>query len=44
MISSIPTQLATSVNRQVLGYIKCMSAHSDVADALAVALKPLGDV
>lgn len=44
MIPSIPTQLATSVNRQVLGYIECMSAHSDVADALAAALKPLGDV
>ncbi|MBF0502391.1 MAG: hypothetical protein HQM09_19785 [Candidatus Riflebacteria bacterium] len=44
MILSIPNQLVISVNRQVLGYVDGKSAHSDVADALITALKPLGDV
>ena len=41
---SIPSGLENQVNRQVLNHIKHMSAHSDVADALRTALKPLGDV
>ena len=44
MTRSVPTELATRVNRQVLGHIEALSAHSDVADALTIALKPLGDV
>lgn len=44
MTRSVPTELATRVNRQVLGHVEGLSAHSDVADALTVALKPLGDV
>lgn len=44
MTRSVPTELATRVNRQVLGHIEGLSAHSDVADALTIALKPLGDV
>ena len=44
MTRSVPTELATRVNRQVLGHVEGLSAHSDVADALTIALKPLGDV
>lgn len=44
MTRNVPTELATSTNRQVLDYVRDLSAHSDVADALTVALKPLGDV
>jgi hypothetical protein len=44
MTLSVPAELVTRVNQQVLGYIADLSAHSDVADALALALKPLGDV
>jgi hypothetical protein len=44
MTRNVPAELATHVNRQVLSHIECLSAHSDVADALTTALKPLGDV
>jgi hypothetical protein len=44
MAHHIPTQLQTSINRQVLDHLQGLSAHSDVAEALGAALKPLGDV
>jgi hypothetical protein len=44
MAENVPTELQTSINRKVLGYLKGLSAHSDVAEALTAALKPLGDV
>ena len=44
MTRKIPAELDTSINRQVLNHVDGMSAHSDVADALEAALKPLGDV
>ena len=44
MTPNIPAELDISINRQVLKHIDGMSAHSDVADALSVALKTLGDV
>lgn len=44
MAQDIPVELRTSTNRQVLDYLEGLSAHSDVADALNAALKPLGDV
>ena len=44
MTRNIPAELETSINRQVLSHIDGLSAHSDVADALNAALKPLGDV
>jgi hypothetical protein len=44
MPRNIPPELATSINRQVLDHIADLSAHSDVAEALTTALKPLGDV
>jgi hypothetical protein len=44
MTSSVPTNLLISVNTQVISQIEQLSAHSDVADALSTALKPLGDV
>ena len=44
MTRDIPAGLETSINRAVLRHIECLSAHSDIADALATALKPLGDV
>jgi len=44
MTQQIPASLETQVNRTVLRHIEGLSAHSDIAEALAIALKPLGDV
>jgi len=44
VLQDIPEDLATLINRPVLRHIEGLSAHSDVVDALATALKPLGDV
>ncbi|HTV41739.1 MAG TPA: hypothetical protein VMF08_14250 [Candidatus Sulfotelmatobacter sp.] len=44
MEQNVPVELQTSINRQVLDHLEGLSAHSDVADALSTALKPLGDV
>jgi hypothetical protein len=44
MTRTIPAGLETSINREVLNHIEGLSAHSDIADALVTALKPLGDV
>jgi hypothetical protein len=44
MAANIPSKLEHAINRQVLGYLGDKSAHSDVAEALTTALKPLGDV
>ena len=44
MVQNVPTELQTSINRQVLNHIEGLSAHSDIAEALMRALEPLGDV
>ena len=44
MAQSVPTELQTDINRQVLDYVKGLSAHSDIVEALGAALEPLGDV
>jgi hypothetical protein len=44
MTQSIPTYLINSTNSLVLAHVKEKSAHSDVADALIEAVKPLGDI
>jgi hypothetical protein len=44
MAQNVPIELQTSINRQVLDHVKGLSAHSDIAEALGEALKPLGDV
>jgi hypothetical protein len=44
MSLDIPTDLETVGNRPVLRHIEGLSAHSDIVDALASALMPLGDV
>ena len=44
MAQNVPAELQTSINRQVLDHVKGLSAHSDIAEALSAALKPLGDV
>ena len=44
MLQDIPRDLETARNRPVLRYLEGLSAHSDVVEALATALKPLGDV
>ena len=44
MVQNVPTELQTSINRQVLNHIESLSAHSDIAEALMRALEPLGDV
>jgi hypothetical protein len=44
MEQRIPTNLLKGVNEPVLEYVKDKSAHSDIAEALLTAVKPLGDV
>ncbi len=44
MTPHIPAGLKAPINQQVLGHLAGLSAHSDVAEALRTALKPLGDV
>ena len=44
MAQNVPSELQTSINRQVLDHVKGLSAHSDIAGALGKALEPLGDV
>ena len=44
MTPSVPADLVTNINRQVLDRVRDLSAHSDVAEALTAALTPLGDV
>jgi len=44
MSSDLPPELNSRFNQTVLRHIENLSAHSDVADALTTALKPLGDV
>jgi hypothetical protein len=44
MTQSLPLALATDVNRAVLAHVEGKSAHSDIADVLITAVKPLGDV
>ncbi|MHC1765912.1 MAG: hypothetical protein AB9869_16710 [Verrucomicrobiia bacterium] len=44
MSRNIPSELDTSINQQVLKCLDGLSAHSDVAEALTTALKPLRDV
>lgn len=44
MSQNVPVELLTGINRQVLGHVEGLSAHSEIADALRLALKPLGDV
>ena len=44
MTRNIPAELLTRINHKVLVHLDGLSAHSDVADALSTALKPLGDV
>lgn len=43
-VMSLPNLLNTSINRQVLQWLKDQSAHDDVSTALTSATKPLGDV
>jgi hypothetical protein len=44
MLQEIPKDLETLRNQTVLRHIEGLSAHSDVVEALGIALKPLGDV
>jgi hypothetical protein len=44
MAQNIPNELQANMNREVLDYVAGSSAHSDIAEALMEALKPLGDV
>jgi hypothetical protein len=44
MSRNIPPELDTSINQQVLKCLDGLSSHSDVTEALATALEPLGDV
>jgi hypothetical protein len=44
MLRDIPRDLETARNRPVLRHIESLSAHSEIVDALATALRPLEDV
>jgi len=44
MPEKVPNKLAIDVNRTVLAHLDSKSAHSDIAEALSTAVKPLGDV
>lgn len=39
-----PDHLVSPVNSRVLAYLQDLSAHSDIADVLLTAVRPLGDV
>jgi hypothetical protein len=43
-LPEIPPRLVNRVNAPVLAYLRDLSAHSDIADALLEAVRPLGDV
>lgn len=43
-LPEIPASLANRVNAPVLAYVHDLSAHSDIADVLHDAVRPLGDV
>jgi hypothetical protein len=44
MAPSLPTPLLNRINAPVLRHVNGLSAHSDVAEPLLTAVKPLGDV
>jgi hypothetical protein len=44
MASDVPPELKTAVNHAVLAHLEGKSAHSDIAQVLTDAVKPLGDV
>ena len=44
MGQNIPAPLINHINAPVLAQIQDLSAHSDIAEMLATAVKPLGDV
>jgi hypothetical protein len=44
MAQEVPEALRTAENEAVLAYLRDLSAHGDVAEALAQAVAPLGDV
>ena len=43
MPQPLPSGLATTVNAKVLAHVENLSAHSDIAEVLGTAVKPLGD-
>jgi len=44
MGQSLPATLINRINAPVLAHVKNLSAHSDIAEPLLAAVKPLGDV
>ena len=44
MAQDIPSELSTAKNQGVLAHLEGKSAHSDIAQVLMDAVKPLGDV
>ena len=44
MSTGVPPELISAVNKTVLAHIDGTSAHSDIAQVLMDAVKPLGDV
>ena len=44
MTKAIPPEFTSAVNQKVLAHLDGKSAHSDIAQVLMEAVKPLGDV
>jgi len=44
MTQDAPPEYLSAINCDVIAHIEMLSAHSDVADALAGSIAPLGDV
>jgi len=44
MAHDVPPELKTAINRTVLAHLDGTSAHSDIAQVLTDAVKPLGEV
>lgn len=44
MSQSVPSSLVIAANAAVLRHVEPLSAHSDIVEILAEAVKPLGDV
>jgi len=44
MGQNIPPPLINRINAPILAHVKDLSVHSDIAEMLAAAVKPLGDV
>src|SRR5262245_34221163 len=43
-MQEVPSTLSSAINEPVLAYLRNLSAHGDIAEALRASVEPLGDV